>query len=234
MSAPRVIRWKAGDPPQLLRAMRIDPPDAVVIDLSRLPSQGREAAIFLRGQKATRQIPIVFLGGAPDKVEAIRKLLPDAVYADSAGLPDAIRKALAARPENPVVPMQMMARYAARTTPQKLGIRENSTAALIDPPRNYEKMIGELPAGAELLESPAAAAAVTLWFVHDAAGCRESPVADARVGRPHPALDPLAQRFGCHSAFPAKIRRRGRPRRLQNLLGKPRLERHALRPRAPA
>lgn len=109
--------------------MRESPPDAFVIDLSRMPSHGREVAAFFRGQKATRHIPIVFVGGAPEKVEAIRKLLPDARYTTSGRLPSTLRAALANRPASPVVPAQMMARYTSRSAAQKLGIREGATAA---------------------------------------------------------------------------------------------------------
>jgi DNA-binding NarL/FixJ family response regulator len=193
-SRVRLIHWKADEAAALLanlriaghtvdydeklssgqfRAIRETPPDAFVIDLSRLPSHGREVATFLRGQKVTRHIPIVFVGGPPEKVAAIRKLLPDAVYTAPERLQSALRTALANRPTSPVVPPQMMARYASRSAAQKLGIREGSTAALIDPPRNYVSVIGELPARATLEEMPREAAAATcplaLWFVRDIA-----------------------------------------------------------------
>ena len=173
----RLFHWKAEEAASLtkaLRAMRQSPPDVIVIDLSRLPSHGREVATYLRGQKPTRHIPIVFVDGEPDKVEAIRKLLPDAVYASSAKMRSAVREALANRPANPVVPPQMMERYASRTAAQKLGIREGATVAVIDPPRNYSAMIGELPAGAVFEESPEGACGITLWCVHDAAASREA------------------------------------------------------------
>src|SRR5262245_23687284 len=51
--------------------------DAAVIDLSRLPSQGRAVAAWLRAGKSTRQIPLVFVGGEPAKVALIRKQIPD-------------------------------------------------------------------------------------------------------------------------------------------------------------
>jgi CheY-like chemotaxis protein len=199
MPRVRLIHWKASEAAALLanlraaghavdydedvasggfRAIRESPPDVFAIDLSRLPSHGREVATFFRGQKATRHIPIVFVGGAPEKVEAIRKLLPDAVYTTPGRLRSALRAALANRPASPAVPAQMMARYASRNAAQKLGIREGSTAALIDPPRNYASVIGDLPAGASLLEETLegtpAHCPVTLWFVHDAAACREA------------------------------------------------------------
>lgn len=156
-------------------AIRQSLPDAFVISLSRLPSHGREVAIFFRGRKATRHVPIVFVDGEPEKVEAIRKLIPDAVCAPSTRLRSALREVLANananRPASPVVPAQMMERYAARTAAQKLGIRPGSRVALIDPPRNYAAAIGELPAGAMLEEMPATVCPVTLWFAGDAAAC---------------------------------------------------------------
>ena len=47
-----------------LREFRNRPPDAFVIDLSRLPSHGRAVATFLRQQKGRRHVPIVFVDGA--------------------------------------------------------------------------------------------------------------------------------------------------------------------------
>jgi hypothetical protein len=196
----RLVHWKADEAAALLRTLRaaghvvdydekVDsdgfrgigatPPDAFAIDLSRLPSHGREVAIFFRGRKATRNVPIVFVGGAPEKVEAIRKVLPDAVYTDCGRVRSALRAALANRPVSPVAPAQMMARYASRAAAQKLGIREGTTAALIDPPRNYASVIGVLPAGAALEEVEDGAGGAwrhptTLWFVHDAPACREA------------------------------------------------------------
>jgi len=60
-----------------LRELRDRPPDAVVIDLSRLPSHGRAVAVFLRQQKGTRHVPLVFVEGEPEKVARARSLLPD-------------------------------------------------------------------------------------------------------------------------------------------------------------
>jgi hypothetical protein len=145
------------------RAIRNAPPDVIVIDLSRLPSHGREVGIFLRGSKLTRHIPIVFVGGAPEKVEAIRKVLPDAIYASPETLARSVAKAKA--PAAPVVPPQMMDRYAGRTVAQKLGIKEDSSIGVIDPPRDYAGAVGALPRGAVFQEQPRQPCAVTLWFV---------------------------------------------------------------------
>src|ERR1700676_3310515 len=66
---------------KFLRDVRRDPPAAIVIDLERLPSVGREIGLALRISKSTRHVPIVFAGGAAEKVAGVRTLLPDASYA---------------------------------------------------------------------------------------------------------------------------------------------------------
>ena len=44
-----------------MKEFREDLTDAVVIDLGRLPSHGREAGVFLRASKSTRLIPLLFV-----------------------------------------------------------------------------------------------------------------------------------------------------------------------------
>src|SRR5438105_6831238 len=61
------------------RSLRESPPHAVVIDLTRLPSQGRHLAVAIRSKKTVRNIPMVFVDGDPKKVERIRAELPDAI-----------------------------------------------------------------------------------------------------------------------------------------------------------
>ncbi len=151
--------------PRLLRQWRAQPPDVFVIDLSRLPAQGREIAIGLRQWPATRRIPIVFCDGAPEKVEKVRALLGDALYCEFSKLRNSIRKALAEPCAEATVPTPMMKRYAARTTAQKLGIAAGSTVAVVDPPRDYLTVLGDLPDGVQFTEGQAAS--VTLCFVHD-------------------------------------------------------------------
>src|SRR5579872_6992364 len=55
-------------------------PAAVLIDLDRLPSHGHAVANALRQSPSTRRIPIVFAGGAPEKLPRIRKEMPDTVF----------------------------------------------------------------------------------------------------------------------------------------------------------
>ena len=156
--------------PGMMRHWRESPPDAFVIDLSRLPSHGREIAIALRQSPATRRIPIVFCEGAEDKVSRVRSDLPDAVFSIRSTLLSDLDRAIAQPPRDPVTPKAMMDRYAAKTTAQKLGIKESSMVALIDPPRNYLQVLGELPAGVDLTtvdlsEETPASTPVTLCFL---------------------------------------------------------------------
>jgi len=141
---------------------------AVVIDLSRMPSHGRYVGAWLRGSKSTRGIPLVFVGGEAEKVAAIRKEIPDAVYTTVEGIRGALKKAIANPPPEPVVPRQMMQAAPGRTAAQKMGIREGSVVGLIDPPADYARVLGELPPGVAMEEDPQRVCEVTLWFVHDA------------------------------------------------------------------
>jgi CheY-like chemotaxis protein len=164
------IEYDDVDFPALARLIRANPPDALVIDLTCLPSHGREAAVYLRRTKYARHIPLIFVDGEAEKVESIRRLLPDAIYATRRQLCAKIKAACAKKPAEPVLPPSMEERYAGRTLAQKLGIKAGSRVALIDPPRNYAALLGELPEGVELIEEDALiedidqAAAVTLWF----------------------------------------------------------------------
>ena len=133
----------------LARAFR-PPPAAVVIDLSRLPSHGRDMAIYLRSRKATRRVPLVFVGGQQDKVSAIREKLPDAVYTCWSSIAPALRSALENPVENPTVPASSMAGYSGTPLPKKLGIRKGSVVGLINAPESFEETLGDLPPGARV------------------------------------------------------------------------------------
>ncbi|MCI0703496.1 MAG: hypothetical protein L0241_20645 [Planctomycetia bacterium] len=55
-------------------------PDVVVISLDRLPSHGRAVAEWVWEAKKRQHIPIVFVGGASDKVKTIREKFPNATF----------------------------------------------------------------------------------------------------------------------------------------------------------
>ena len=124
--------------PGLMKQWRENPPDAFAIDLSRLPSHGKEIAIALRQYKQTRTVPLVFCGGDAAKVSAIRELLPDAAYCEVKGLIRTIQKSLKAPPKDPVRPTAMMDRYQSRTAAEKLGIKPDSVVGVVNPPRDVD------------------------------------------------------------------------------------------------
>lgn len=195
MPRVRIVHWKAPQARPLLDAcraagfdveyddargmaitkmIRANPPDAIVFDLSCLPSHSREVAVYLRGTKYARSIPLIFVDGEPEKVDAVRRLLPDASYTSLKRVRSAIKSACANPVADPVRPPGIMERYASRTVAQKLGIKEATTVALMDPPRDYAAALGELPQGVELLEEPEQHQPVTLWFVRDAISLQTS------------------------------------------------------------
>jgi CheY-like chemotaxis protein len=146
-----------------LRKLWEPPPDVLVIDLTRSPVQGRAVAIELRRRKATRLVPLVFAGGAPEKVASLRALLPDAGYTDWDGAAEAIRRALASAPASPVVP-STMAPYSGTPLVKKLGIRSGSVVALLDAPEDFERTLGPPPEGAVLRRGARGAAGLVLLF----------------------------------------------------------------------
>jgi len=121
-----------------------EPPLALLIDLSRLPSHGREIGSWVRRRKATRLLPIVFVGGETAKVERARALLPDATFAQWPSIGVALRKAITRPPAKPVVP-DTMAAYAGTPLPKKLGIRTGAVVTLVGAPANFEKKLTSLP-----------------------------------------------------------------------------------------
>ena len=100
-----------------LGLLRANPPDLILVDLSRVPSHGRAVAIFLRRQKATRRVPVVFVGGVREKVARIRGELPKAVYAEWRAIRGALRQALASVPATPVVPRPRWLAILERRSP---------------------------------------------------------------------------------------------------------------------
>jgi hypothetical protein len=134
------VEYLEGDGGAIGRAIRGKPPDVVVIDLTRRPSHGKEVAVWLRGRKSTRDIPIVFADGDLSKVTGALKH-PE-------------------RQTNPVTPV-----IREKPAAEKLGIVAGSAVACIESPRDFPELLGELPDSVEFREDEDAP--VTLWFVHD-------------------------------------------------------------------
>jgi hypothetical protein len=150
--------------PAGLREMRDDPPDAVVIDLSRIPSQGRDLGAALRGYKSTRHVPLVFVDGEPAKVASVKKLLPDATYTSWGRIASALKKALSRPPVEPVAP-GAMAGYSGTPLLKKLGVKAGSTVALVGAPPSFEATLGPLPQDVTLRRHNRGRRQLTLWFV---------------------------------------------------------------------
>jgi len=147
------------------RQFRTNPPAAVLIDLDRLPSLGREVAVALRCSKSTRHIPIVFAGGLEEKVARIRQELPDAFFTDWRNVVRVLQKAVKSAPAEPVLPLPHMQRYAGSSLVKKLGLAPKTKAALLWAPEGFEETLGELPEGVELEDKMTSRTKLTLWFV---------------------------------------------------------------------
>jgi len=148
-----------------IRALKENRPDAFLIDLSRLPSQGRDVALVIRQGKTTRNAPIVFAGGLPEKLQTVKKHLPDAVYSSWDTIPQAIRSAIAKPLSNPVVPRTSLDAYSGAPLPKKLGVKTDSRIMLIDAPTGLKSLIGPLPDGAKYISKRPNEGGLIIWFV---------------------------------------------------------------------
>src|SRR5687768_4062972 len=123
----------------LQRILRGEPPEAFVIDLSRLPSQGREFALYVRSSKTMRHVPIVFVDGDPAKVARLKPLLPDATYTTWPKLRTALPKAIARPPKTPVVPPSSI--YSGRPLADKLGVKPRMRVCLVGAPKGFAQTL---------------------------------------------------------------------------------------------
>ncbi|MCI0433169.1 MAG: hypothetical protein L0271_05890 [Gemmatimonadetes bacterium] len=150
-----------------LRAMRADPPAAVVIDLGRAPSQGRDVGVLLRHGAATHRIPLVFVGGEGEKLDRVKALIPDAVYTIWSQALTGIRHAIDNPPAHPIRTATVFAAYSGKPLATRLGIRPGMRVGLAGAPRGFEGTIGELPEGATLRRRSAHDSDLLLWFPRD-------------------------------------------------------------------
>lgn len=160
--------------PGFMKLLREEPPSALLIDLSRLPSHGRDVAMAVREQRGTRMIPLVFVEGEWEKVEAVRRGLPDAAFATWREIKAAVREAIAHAPAEPIVPKSRLDGYSGTPLPKKLGIKANFKVELVDAPTGFEAELGDVEAGAtlkrkklrSLIKTPSKDCDLALWFVH--------------------------------------------------------------------
>jgi hypothetical protein len=150
--------------PAGLRAVREEPPAAFVISLDRIPSHGRDVGLGLRSFVATRRVPLVFVGGAAEKVTGVRDLLPDATFTTWERLVPDLERALAAPPADPVVPSSNLAGYSGTPLAKKLGLKAGMKVALVRAPEGFEATLTDLPEGVRFARR-AGSCDLMLWFV---------------------------------------------------------------------
>ena len=160
----------AGPMNEHIRQQLLDqPPQAIIFDADRAPATARDTGIFLRRQKATRNIILVYLGGTAERVREIKLHLPDAVFTTEAKLVKDLERSLANPPEAPTIPESVFAGYSGRPLPAKLGIKPGMRVQLIDAPPGMTDLLTPLPASVEI-GSKGESPDLTLWFVTSRSG----------------------------------------------------------------
>jgi hypothetical protein len=90
------VHWSTTQPPRLKDKL----PEIAVISLTRLPSHGRAVAEWLWEAKSRRHIPLIFEGGAADKVAAIRSKFRDAHFCTAGRVGSLIKRLQGRRATN--------------------------------------------------------------------------------------------------------------------------------------
>jgi hypothetical protein len=140
-------------------------PAAVLIDLDKLPSHGRAVATHLRSTKSTREIPIVFVGGVPEKIDRVRRDLPGSVFTDWKNIAKSLKQTIRDGPQT-AVPGYMSQWYGS-ILPKKLGLKDE--VAVINPPDHFEEQLGELDPAISLRPAISRATNLVIWFVRSRA-----------------------------------------------------------------
>lgn len=206
------------------RRMRDDPPAAVVIDLSRLPSHGRHLGVAIRERKSTASLPIVFVDGVPDKVARVKDEVPNAIFTDWARIASAIERAKKApipiesyrsragerrsrrrdrassrsssrASSRSTASASASAGYSGTPLPKKLGIVEDTRLALLAAPKHLPGLLGPLPEGVQLRHASRGKNDVLLLF------CRDLATLEKRLG---PATRAMADGASLWIAWPKK------------------------------
>jgi CheY-like chemotaxis protein len=154
----------------VVKGLRRNPPDAVVIDLTRLPAHGREIARSLRLAPRLRRIPIVFVGGEPGKVARVRELLPDAAFTGWERVGPALKRALENPPANPFVPPDHPGADTGRPAAVKLGLKPGMAVRLVGAPADVVDLLtSTAPAGVTFRTDARGRVDLVLLFAADTA-----------------------------------------------------------------
>lgn len=130
------------------------PPCAVVISLERLPSHGRTMGHWFRTTKATAHVPLVFVGGAEEKVEAARAMFADAVFTPWSRVRSSVKEAL----RTPQVAMPS-SQCSTKEVWQKLEVKPGDRLLQLHGPTHLKPILGAtLPADVKLTRRSGASA----------------------------------------------------------------------------
>ena len=178
-----------------LRELQENLPHAFVIDLERLPSQGRDLALFLRRHKAARYVPMVLVGGNPDKTERIRQSLKDATYTTWDHIEADLAHAIANPPIDPLVPNSNLAGYSGAPLPKKLGLKPGSVIALVNAPSDFRRALGPLTEDVLITNQATGDCHRIIWFTRSSSDLKDGLPKMAKV---------LSDRGGLWIAWPKK------------------------------
>ena len=146
----------------------MNPPDALLICLDRLPSNGHAVGYHYRSRKATRSIPIVFVGGLPEKVDKVRAGLPGVYFCEWEKVSETLTTVIA-NPPLAVPPLtKSYAEHTDRPLHEKLGIREGMRIALLGAPAPLDKLVPNMPFEIEVTGQPERDTDIAMWFVRRA------------------------------------------------------------------
>lgn len=148
----------------IIQQLASEPPAAIIIDLSRLPSQGRDFALLVRKRKATRQIPLIFVAGDAEKVNQVKLLLPDARYTSWAQITHTLQEAIQNPVENPLVHDSTFAGYAGKPLVEKLGIKPGMKIVIINEPADFIENLEFMPAGVQIENKMIQDCDLSIWF----------------------------------------------------------------------
>ena len=140
----------------------------------RAASHPKRAAVFLAspafaagagpGTKSTCELPIVFAGGDPEKVERVRAHLPGEMFVAWKDAARALKKAMKQTPP-PKLPRPYVEQWKESSLATKLGFKANSKVALLGAPEGFEELTGDPPEGLEFQSGINRQTSLAIWFV---------------------------------------------------------------------
>jgi len=145
--------------------------DVAAVSLERLPAHGREIADWIWSAKKRRHVPVVFVGGKPEKVAETKTRYPHAIFCAVAELGPVIEEVangrLAAATESLMKSAEFAKRPSATPLAKKLGVVAGSRFALVDAPQGF---LGTLaaPDGAIRKKDATPECDVVVLFARDA------------------------------------------------------------------